>query len=61
MGDGIIEESPHSRFFMTADNTRIEIGVSGTEFRFPPERFALIRENMEQEAGQAMSLREVGK
>jgi len=48
VGDGIMEDSKvPTRFFILKDNTRIEIPVVGTEFMFSPERYDIIKKNME--------------
>ena len=53
IGDGIMEDSKTpTRYFILEDNSRIEIPIEGTEFRFSPERFLLIKQNMEKEANQ---------
>jgi len=54
-GDGFLENAP-VRFFMLEDETRLEIPVLGTIFKFSNERFLLIKERMEQEAKQPLIL-----
>ncbi len=52
-GDGIMPDSPvATRFFILEDETRIEIPVIGTIFKFSNERFLMIKQNMEREANQ---------
>ena len=52
-GDGIMDDSKTpTRYFILEDNSRIEIPIEGTEFKFSPERFLLIKQNMEKEANQ---------
>jgi len=51
-GDGIIEGG-NSRFFILADETRIEIPVS-CEFCFSSKRFEVIKSNMENQVGQTI-------
>lgn len=45
------------RVFILDDETRIEIPVDGTQFRFCPRRFLTIKQNMEKEAGQVLPVR----
>jgi hypothetical protein len=40
------------RVFILEDETRVEVPGVGTEFIFSPGRFLLIKQNMEEEAGQ---------
>lgn len=54
-GDGITEFS--YRFFILDDETRIEIPL-GYLFRFGKERFMVIKQNMEQESGQKIPVKE---
>lgn len=43
-----------TRVFILEDETRIEIPLRGTQFRFCPRRFLSIRQTMEKEAGQVI-------
>ena len=52
-GDGITETGTH-RYFVLIDDTRIEVPVWKTTFIFSPERFLVVRANMEKESGQAV-------
>lgn len=54
-GDGLTE-SGVARFFIREDETRIEIPVSNTIFKFSKERFDLIKERMEIEVGQPIKV-----
>lgn len=49
-GDGIVENG-QSRFFILEDETRIEIPCTNI-FKFSKERFYLIKERLDNEAGQ---------
>ena len=52
-GDGIMPDSSVStRFFILEDESRIEIPITGTLFKFSNERFLMIKQNMEKEANQ---------
>jgi len=52
-GDGIIPEYPEpTRYFHLEDESRVEIPIRGTIFRFSKERFIVIKKNMEREANQ---------
>jgi hypothetical protein len=52
-GDGIMPDSPvPTRFFILDDESRIEIPILGTIFKFSYERFLMIKQNMEREANQ---------
>jgi len=42
------------RVLILEDETRMEIPLSSTVFKFSSERFLLIRQNMEKEAGQKL-------
>jgi hypothetical protein len=52
-GDGILEVGGNARFFILADETRVELPVI-CEFRFSPKRFEMIKRNMEAQVGQAI-------
>jgi len=54
-GDGLTENGI-SRFFILEDETRIEIPCQNIMFRFSKERFYLIKERMNQEAGQDIKI-----
>jgi hypothetical protein len=45
------------RVFILEDETRIEVPVEGTEFEFCPKRFLVIKQKMEQEAGQSLNIK----
>ena len=53
-GDGVVEVGGNARWFILADESRVELPLTEMEFYFPPERFLLIKKQMEQEAGQAI-------
>lgn len=54
-GDLVATDIPTpTRVFLLEDETRIEIPLGGTEFRFSKERFLVIKKNMEKEAGQTI-------
>jgi hypothetical protein len=54
-GDGIVENGL-TRFFYLEDETRIEIPMPNTIFKFSKERFYSIQERMEEEAGQPLQI-----
>ena len=57
-GDGIMSDSPvATRFFILGDDSRIEIPVSGTIFKFSKERFLMIKKNMENESNQDIRIK----
>lgn len=57
-GDGLFTESNvPSRFFITDQEERIEVPISGTIFMFSKERFMLIKQNMDAEAGQDIKIK----
>jgi hypothetical protein len=45
------------RVFILEDETRVEIPLEGTEFKFSAERFLAIKQKMEQEAGQQIPIK----
>ena len=49
-GDGILQET-NARWFILADESRIEIPITGTIFEFSKERHYFIKENMNKEIG----------
>ena len=52
-GDGIMPDSATpTRFFILEDESRIEIPIVGTIFKFSNGRFLMIKKNMEREAKQ---------
>ena len=54
-GDGLTENGM-SRFFILENETRIEIPCQNIIFEFSKERYFLIKERMENEAGQDIKL-----
>lgn len=54
-GDGIVENGT-SRYFILEDETRIEVPYTNI-FKFSKERFYLIKERMNQEAGQEIKVK----
>lgn len=54
-GDGLLENGM-ARFFIKEDETRIEVPCQNTVFHFSKDRFAMIKERMEIEAGQGLTL-----
>ncbi|MFI5151663.1 MAG: hypothetical protein ACHQRM_18200, partial [Bacteroidia bacterium] len=54
-GDGFCEPNT-SRFFILEDETRIEIPVADCMFTFGKERWHMIKDRMDQEAGQAVRI-----
>jgi hypothetical protein len=55
-GDLLAPELPGSpRVFILADETRVEVpAADGLEIRFSKERFIVIKQNMERDAGQVL-------
>lgn len=51
-GDGILPENGSIRYFICEDETRYEISMENTVFKFSKERFSLILKNMSKESGQ---------
>lgn len=45
------------RVFILEDESRVEVPVEGTLFRFCPKRFLVIKQRMEQEAGQVLPIK----
>jgi hypothetical protein len=56
-GDLISPDLPDVRIFILEDESRLEVPLSGTEFKFCSKRFIAIKQKMEQEAGQPISLK----
>ncbi len=54
-GDGLVETGTH-RFFITENESRVEIPMQDMLFQFSNERFLLIKQNMEKESGQTINL-----
>lgn len=54
-GDGLVENGI-SRFFITEDETRIEIPCQSTIFKFSKERWFSVKERMEVEANQEIKI-----
>ena len=54
-GDGLVENGV-SRYFILENETRIEMPI-GLIFQFGKERFYVIKERIEEEAGQAVQLK----
>lgn len=51
-GDGVMQDSPIAfRYFILADESRVEVPMDGTIFTFSKERHFLIKENMNKEMG----------
>jgi hypothetical protein len=44
------------RIFILEDESRIEIPIEGTEFKFCSKRFLSIKQQMEKESGQKISI-----
>lgn len=57
-GDLIAPDLPNVRILILEDESRIEIPLEGTEFVFCPKRFLVIRQKMEQEAGQSVPIKQ---
>jgi len=55
IGDGIFADT-ESRFFIFEDNSRMEIPYKGTVFVFSKERWDLIKDRMDKEAGQDVKI-----
>jgi hypothetical protein len=54
-GDLVAQDIPvATRVLIMDDESRIEIPIDGTVFRFAKERFLVIKKNMEREAGQSI-------
>ena len=53
-GDLIPQDLPATRVFILEDESRIEIPLQGTEFRFCYKRFLTIKSQVEKEAGQKL-------
>ena len=53
-GDFLPPDMVGFRVFLLEDETRIEVPIEGTEFRFCPLRFISIKQKMEKEAGQSI-------
>ena len=52
-GDGIIPNYPvPTRYFHLGDESRVEVPIEGTTFKFSKERFIVVKKNMEREANQ---------
>lgn len=45
------------RVFILEDESRVEVPIDGTEFRFCSKRFLVIKQRMEQEAGQVLPVK----
>lgn len=52
-GDGFVEGGTH-RYFICEDERRYEVPIEGTEFRFSPARFLVIKQNLEAQVGQVI-------
>ena len=55
-GDLIPQELPATRVFILEDESRIEIPLQGTEFKFCYKRFLAIKSQVEKETGQSLKL-----
>ena len=53
-GDLITKEMPDFRVFILEDESRIEIPLNGTSFKFCANRFISIKLAMEKESGQKL-------
>jgi hypothetical protein len=56
-GDLISPDLPDVRIFILEDESRLEVPLSGTEFKFCSKRFFVIKQKMEQEAGQQIQIK----
>ena len=56
-GDLISPDLPNVRIFILQDESRLEVPLNGTEFKFCSKRFIVIKQKMEQEAGQSISIK----
>lgn len=54
-GDGLLPGNAH-RYLILQDESRLEIPMEGTEFKFSRERFLIIKQNMEKESGLSLPL-----
>lgn len=55
-GDGVLQDNRLVRYFICDDETRLEIPMENTVFRFSKERFTVILKSMEKESGQKISV-----
>lgn len=55
-GDLLPQDLPGFRVLIREDESRLEIPIDGTEFEFCARRFLVIRQKMEQEAGQKLPI-----
>jgi hypothetical protein len=55
-GDGVVNENKVARYFIRENEERIEIPCHDTIFKFSKERWMLISQRMNAEAGQAISI-----
>lgn len=57
-GDLIATEFPTAtRVFILADESRLEVPLEGAQFLFDSGRFVSIKQRMEEEVGQAVSIK----
>ena len=57
-GDGLMTEANYpTRFFLLDNEERIEIPIPDTIFHFSHERFLMIKQSMENEAGQDIKIK----
>ena len=59
VGDGMVVESKNNtiRYFMLKDHSRVEIDTRGMIFHFDKNRFLSIKNQMENEAKQKISIK----
>jgi hypothetical protein len=55
-GDGVLQDNRLVRYFICDDESRYEIPMESTVFKFSKERFTVILKNMEKESGQKISV-----
>lgn len=55
-GDLIAPDLPGVRIFILSDESRIEVPIDGTEFKFCHRRFLTIKSQVEKEAGQKLPI-----
>lgn len=56
-GDFMPADIPGFRVFILDDESRIEVPIEDTEFRFCSKRFLSIKQQMEREAGQPIPVK----
>lgn len=55
-GDLIAPDLPGMRIFILEDESRLEVPLDGTEFKFCHRRFLTIKSSVEKEAGQKLPI-----